>query len=443
VLVGTLAFATAVGLLLQWIVLPILLPRLHAGHGLMAGGDWIGYHGDGVKLAKAFASQGWRAFELRPSGNFPVLESGALYFMAGVREPWVVVPLDALVYASALTAIFNVFCRIANRRLALMGLVALALFPGSVQFYGEVEKDVWSFAGSAWLLFVLVTLVRSAPLSRQQYVCLVALTFMAAGFGWLVRPYFSMVQLGAFGCGAIVAALCFCAPKRPSRLAGRVACLMFCTVVVAFFAADVPGRLWPALIGENPSNLFGIGADSKPSSHCTTEPSWLDRVMPAPVGQPLQSIGNLRVGQHAATRNAGSNIDDAVCFTRPSDVVRYLPRAMQIALFAPFPEMWVGDGLSAGAKAMRLMSGMEMLFAYVLLPGIVIAAWKARRRRRYVLVILAVILPTIVLLAISIPNIGTLYRMRYGYLQILVGMGLIGWLAAFKGRAASGRSISL
>jgi len=436
-LVGIFAFATAVGLFLQWIILPILLPQLHAGHGLMAGGDWIGFHQDGVKLANAFALEGWRAFELRPNGNFPVFESGLLYFLTGVPEPWVAVPLDALVYASALTAIFNVFCRVTNCRVALIGLAPLVLFPGAIQFYGEIEKDVWAFAGSAWLLFVLVTLVRSASLARRQCVYLVALTFMAAGFGWLVRPYFSMVQLGAFGCGAIVAALWFCVPGRPSGLAARAACLLCCAVAIALFAADAPGRLWPALIRQNPSNLLGVRADHKPALNCATEPSRLDRLMPASVTRPLQSIGNLRAGQLAATGYAGSNVDNDVCFARPSDVVRYLPRALQIALFAPFPDMWLGKGVSAGARAMRLMSGAEMLLAYLLLPGILVAAWRARGRRRYVLIILAVVVPIILLLAATIPNIGTLYRMRYGYLQILVGLGMIGWLGVMKRLAAS------
>ncbi|HEV2594200.1 MAG TPA: hypothetical protein VGU01_03260, partial [Sphingomicrobium sp.] len=44
VLFGTLVFATTVGLLVQWVILPALLPSLHAGHGLQAGGDWIGFH---------------------------------------------------------------------------------------------------------------------------------------------------------------------------------------------------------------------------------------------------------------------------------------------------------------------------------------------------------------------------------------------------------------
>jgi hypothetical protein len=434
--VCTFAFATAVGLFLQWVILPILLPQLDAGHGLMAGGDWIGYHEDGVKLANALVSEGWRAFELRPNGNFPVFESGFLYFLTGVHEPWVAVPPDALVYASALAAIYNVFCRITNCRVALIGLVPLVLFPGAIQFYGEIEKDVWAFAGSAWLLFVLVMLARSEPLSRRQCACLVALSFLAAGLGWLVRPYFSMVQLGAFGCGALVAALWLFLPGRPSGLAGRSACMLCCAVAIALFAADAPGRLWPALIGQNPANLLNVRANDGPAAGCAVEPSRLDGLMPTFVTQPLQSIANLRVGQRTATGHGDSNVDDDVCYARPSDVVRYLPRALEIALFAPFPDMWFGEGVSAGARAMRLASGVEMLLAYILLPGVMVAAWMAGGRRRNIVIALAVVVPIILLLAMTIPNMGTLYRMRYGYLQILVGLGLIGWLSASKGRAA-------
>lgn len=438
VLAGTFVFATAAGLLIQWFILPVLLPGLHAGHGLQAGGDWIGFHEYGLKLANALSSEGWSAFELRPVGNFPIAESGVLYFLTGVREPWVVVPLDALIYASAVLAVFNVFCRIAGRRAALIGLVPLVLFPGAIQFYSQVEKDVWAFAGSAWLLFVITALMRPTALSWRQCSGLIVVTFMAAGFAWLVRPYFSVVQLGAFACGGIIALSSFCLPGGRPRRAVRLACLLGCAGVIAVFAAGVPAALWPSLKANNASNLLAVHGSTRPNPDCVTQPGELDRLMPAVARRPLQSIASIRADQRAATGYAGSNIDNDACFSRASDVVRYLPRALQIALFAPFPDMWFERGVSIGARAMRAISGLEMLCVYILLPGVALAIWQARGRRRYVFVILAVVVPIVLLLAATIPNIGTLYRMRYGYLQVLAGLGAIGWIELLRLKRVAG-----
>ena len=61
----------AAGLFIQLVLLPYILPDLDAGHGLLRGGDWIGFHDDAVALAQKIAQNGWQAFELRPRGQAP------------------------------------------------------------------------------------------------------------------------------------------------------------------------------------------------------------------------------------------------------------------------------------------------------------------------------------------------------------------------------------
>ena len=58
-----LAFCWALvgGLLLQFVVLPAL-PGLHAGHGLLKGGDWTGFHAMGEEMALKMALDGWEAW---------------------------------------------------------------------------------------------------------------------------------------------------------------------------------------------------------------------------------------------------------------------------------------------------------------------------------------------------------------------------------------------
>src|SRR5690349_5577491 len=70
-----------VGLFIQLVLLPYILPGLHAGHGLLRGGDWIGFHEDAVALSQKIAEQGWQAFELRPRGQAPIGITAAVYVL--------------------------------------------------------------------------------------------------------------------------------------------------------------------------------------------------------------------------------------------------------------------------------------------------------------------------------------------------------------------------
>jgi heme A synthase len=86
--------------------------------------------------------------------------------------------------------------------------------------------------------------------------------------------------------------------------------------------------------------------------------------------------------------------------------------------------MWFEDGVSPGSGIMRLISGIEMLFAYIVFTIAFIAL--ITKRRRYVTpVLLAIFLSCtliIVVQAIAIPNIGTLYRMRLAPWNFALGL---------------------
>ena len=53
------------------------------------------------------------------------------------------------------------------------------------------------------------------------------------------------------------------------------------------------------------------------------------------------------------------------------------------------------------------------------------------RRRQAALVLIIVTSVIILIMALGIPIVGTLYRMRYGYLMSIVGLGTAGWVMLF------------
>jgi putative peptidoglycan lipid II flippase len=124
---------------------------------------------------------------------------------------------------------------------------------------------------------------------------------------------------------------------------------------------------------------------------------------------------------------AGSLYDiDALPASTPQ-VAGYAPRALQIALFAPFPTAWFEK-----ISVTRMVAVGETAIWYLIAPGILLTLWFGRSRA--VLAVMAFALVVLAVYGITIANVGTLYRVRYLYLFLLMLVGLAGWLSFFERR---------
>ena len=130
-------------------------------------------------------------------------------------------------------------------------------------------------------------------------------------------------------------------------------------------------------------------------------------------------LHNILYGQQVSAR---SLIDEG---TRPDDVwslVRYMPRATEIALFAPFPKMWFEN-----ANITRLVSVGETAIWYLLIPGVFLAFWYRRSMSLFLIAANAVFF--LAIYGFILPNIGTLYRIALSlsfYAHAYRGLGLYG-----------------
>ena len=105
----------------------------------------------------------------------------------------------------------------------------------------------------------------------------------------------------------------------------------------------------------------------------------------------------------------GLNLTD-VDLRSPGEALRYLPRALGIGLFAPFPWQWQ----RLRPLPLRLLCGGEMLVLY----GLQAAAFAGllRRRRAATAPLWVCFLGSAVALGLVVANTGALYRLRYGAL---------------------------
>lgn len=132
-------------------------------------------------------------------------------------------------------------------------------------------------------------------------------------------------------------------------------------------------------------------------------------------------IWQLRWDYERAEGGAGL-IDQGIVFGDARQLLLYTPRAMAIGLFAPFPNQWFDEGRQSG-KIGRRVAAAEMLVTYVLFVFAVLAFWRARKSRATWLLALIMVFG-VTTVALIVPNLGAMFRMRYGFLILLVPLAV-------------------
>jgi hypothetical protein len=137
------------------------------------------------------------------------------------------------------------------------------------------------------------------------------------------------------------------------------------------------------------------------------------------VDQKLYTLLVVREQFAAEKPDAASAIDIFTKFYSAADLLAYLPRAAQIAFLSPFPAQWFERG-SEPAN-----TGLETVLVYLSLVLLPYAVWIWRRRPElWVCLIFNTAL--MMIFSITIPNVGMLYRVRYGFIMCLVAIGFAG-----------------
>jgi hypothetical protein len=125
-----------------------------------------------------------------------------------------------------------------------------------------------------------------------------------------------------------------------------------------------------------------------------------------------------REGAIVSTVGLRSNVDANVRFVSSPDVLKYIPRALEIGLFSPFPTMWFESGSFVG-RAGRLVAAGETICLYLLYPFAIFGVW-IQRKQPSVWFVVAAFLAAILSIGLVMVNIGTIYRIRYGFVMLAI-----------------------
>jgi murein biosynthesis integral membrane protein MurJ len=408
-------FATSASLLFQKLLLP-LVPSLHAGSGLLDA-DSIRFHHSAIELAERIRQSGWSELSLLPLGGeyVNVTLLGALYALFG-DDPSLIVPFNAAIHALNGVLIYRIGKELGTGRSGtIAGLAAAILFvgfPSALNWYGQVHKDGFAIVGILVVAWSWIWL-RERPPDTRGLIVVASSTALSIVFTFTSRPY--NLALLAVALGLVLAAMLVIDVRHLRVRGSKLAIYLLSLALVAAGPVLVSVRGFP-----DSERQFEASLPDWSWKTTSSVPRWVDRG--------LETAARLRVRFVESGRVAGASsmIDTEITPDSVAAVAAHAPRAVQVALFAPFPTQWLEKFSLA-----RLVAVFETGIWYLLAPGVLFLLFLHRSSK--VLMLLSFGLVFMWIYGLTIPNVGTLYRLRYPILFLFILLGILGWIEAASG----------
>ena len=314
-------------------------------------------------------------------------------------------PLSLIYFLAVLTLVYLLGREIFDSTTGFRAAVVIAVWPSFLLHSTQLTRDSLAIVAMLSLLLILVRLV-GGPIKWRSALLMAITGGSSATLFWVTRGnMWTLVFFELAFTTLLLAILIIRERKVPLTNLGVLALI----VAAVLF---VPPHLESSTVFGSlpPTPLIDVT-----SSTVHTHSLW-ERL--------LRQINGRRQGFNRYLGNS-SNIDSDASFETAGDVVRYLPRAAEIGLFAPFPRMWFEVG-TVGRMA-RVVAGIETLIMYLFYIPAAVCVWKQRRNLKLWLVFLFA-LTGLIGLGFVVANVGALFRLRYVFWIMMILLAVKGTL---------------
>lgn len=407
-----------VSALLQFVVLPFLVPNIHGGDGLLKDSDSQTFHNFAVNYSTYLRDNGPRCWKLSPDPdtNLQPAALAAIVYYYTVPKPWVLIPINAFLHACAGLVLYLLIYRISrSNNSPFFAASCFISFPSAMAWYAQLHRDGIFILGCFFCLYgILLFLDEGGMESFSKKFSAFCIYILGVVMVYITRDYAIYLVFGTtIGWFGLLLIVYFW--KNRKLLPSKV------FFYVAAFLVVLIGML--LLI-----DWEKYSAPKDSAKHANWEYS---PIVPDSAERVLQYVADRRQLFFAIHPDAGTNVDSDYQFNSVWKVLIYIPKAYCNVYIAPYPSMWFKDAVKVGGGLQRKVAAIEMFLSYIFFIGIPIALW-AFWNRREVWLLLWYSLAMSLFLGLAVPNIGSLYRIRYGFFMIMLSLGVIGWAILIK-----------
>ncbi|SHK41466.1 hypothetical protein [Thermocrinis minervae] len=424
------------GFAVQFVVLPYLFPQAHWGEGLMVGGDWIEFHQDAVVLANRIEREGWHAWTLKPEPNYQPMAGITAFFYAltGIHKPWVMLFYNAFLHALAFITLIGILRLFGfGKKVSLLASVPFLIFPSSLTWTSQIHRDGLYIAGFYLMFLAFVLLIKRNPfyglipfsvgilfvyVSRQHMLIPLKYIIAILSLIFLVSSVYIFIRRMDYKTNVLrfLTAVCMIILINP--------------LLPQLQLNQIQSDLQLNQI-QSDQQLNQIQSDQQLNQLQSDQPqsgelqsSWIRTpFLPEKLDNMFWSLASVRESFIRYYSNHAGNIDHDFIPHSFWDFVKYMPRALQIGLFAPFPNMWFTKGGTPGGTVARYITPFEALFIYLCLAVFPFVVYRFRKDLSF-WVVTMVSLSIIWLHVLSEPNVGAIYRKRYGFIMLMSAFSL-------------------
>lgn len=431
-----LGAAAALHLALAFVIYAVgrlaLLPSMFDVHGTgVFATDGYVYRLEAISLARILSLNGMMAW-LATSSPFHVKLYSLSFALFGPLFGFNVLsaePLNILYYLAILTLVFMLGREVFDRRTGLLAASIVALWPSLLLHTTQLLRDPLFIVAMLALVLICARWLRKAH-AWQRGLMTGALAGGVVAVLWSNRSnvWDLVVGIVFLGAALIVLGQLIQRRARTGSLLG-LGVLLLLTLLVSQIIPEPPSHMDQSVVTRLAADQdLSVLADGQEATLVAYEetpvmtPSLWDRLW--------TRIREGRARFKTEYPNAGSNIDTEVQFNSLGDVVAYIPRAVVIGFFAPFPQMWFKAGDLVGVQG-RLLSGIETLMMYGIEALALVGLWHSRRRLSVWLLVLVAAMG-LTAFGLVVLNVATLYRMRYTFWMLLIIVGAQGALRIFS-----------
>lgn len=330
-------------------------------------------------------------------------------------------PLNLFYYLTILSCIYFLGREVFNAQTGLIAAAIVGIWPSFLVYSTQFLRDPLSIACLLALMLVFVRVVSRQVMWRKGIALGFAGALLATLF-WLARGNMWNVVLVAVTITLVMLIYRMIREKR--FMTGNVLVMLLVIAAALLVPTRLESTTLPGL--RPPLTPLAIPTESQPAPR---EGVWTTAI---------KQISTRRAGFRFYNVRA-SDIDPEVQLSSVADIVKFIPRALVIGFFAPFPKMWVQAG--SFGHATRILSGLETLAMYLLYIAAGFCVWRERRNRKMWLLFLVA---TIGMLALGlvVVNAGALFRLRYAFWMLMIivaSHGLHGFIARSVSRNEQSR----
>ena len=301
----------------------------------------------------------------------------------------------------------------------LLVSVLFIVFPSSLNWYAQLHKDGYAILG---LLLVLYSWVKWTSVDNYKSKLFLFLAGNLIGGVLLlsVRTYAVDVLFLAIVLLFLISLSSNLINKRMlwKAIVGGVSVIVIIGLLVMYAHTYKVGTDVDRYRISNVKDIhIAMGIN------CPTSESWewqSNGIFPAKLDGYAKAATEIRLAFLCAAYESASNQDRHKAPENIIDIVGYLPRVLQIALFAPFPDTWFKE-----VSITKIIGWVEIFAWYLFAPGIILLLWQ--RPIQQVWIVLGFVFVFLLVYGYVIPNLGTLHRIRYPFLMMLMLLGALGW----------------